>query len=66
MSEEERSKEVTTSGNWVAFKQQFFSSVFIAPANVSYANLAFDTAAPESSLLKTFTAQMGVPVVLLL
>jgi YidC/Oxa1 family membrane protein insertase len=35
--------------------------VFIAPDNVSYANLAFDTAAPESSLLKTFTAQMGVP-----
>ncbi len=47
--------------NWVAFKQQFFSSVFIAPDNVSYANLAFDTAAPESSLLKAFTAQMGVP-----
>ena len=37
MSEEERSKEVTTSVNWVAFKQQFFSSVFIAPENVSYA-----------------------------
>ena len=61
MSEEEKSKEVTSSLNWVAFKQQFFSSVFIAPDNVSYANLAFDTAAPESSLLKTFTAQMGVP-----
>ena len=61
MSEGAKSKNISTQVNWVAFKQQFFSSVFIAPDNVSYANLAFDTAAPESSLLKTFTAQMGVP-----
>ena len=61
MSEGAKSKNISTQVNWVAFKQQFFSSVFIAPDNVSYANLAFDTAAPESSLLKAFTAQMGVP-----
>ena len=61
MSEGAKSKNISTQVNWVAFKQQFFSSVFSAPDNVSYANLAFDTAAPESSLLKTFTAQMGVP-----
>ena len=61
MSEGAKSKNISTQVNWVAFKQQFFSSVFIAPDNVSYANLAFDTAAPESSLLKIFTAQMGVP-----
>ena len=61
MSEGAKSKNISTQVNWVAFKQQFFSSVFIAPDNVSYANLAFDTAAPESSLLKTFTAQMGMP-----
>jgi len=61
MSEGAKSKNISTQVNWVAFKQQFFSSVFIAPDNVSYANLAFDTAAPESSLFKTFTAQMGVP-----
>ena len=61
MSEGAKSKNISTQVNWVAFRPQFFSSVFIAPDNVSYANLAFDTAAPESSLLKTFTAQMGVP-----
>ena len=61
MSESTKSKNISTQVKWVAFKQQFFSSVFIAPDNVSYANLAFDTAAPESSLLKTFTAQMGLP-----
>ena len=61
MSEGAKSKNISTQVNWVAFKQQFVSSVCSAPDNVSYANLAFDTAAPESSLLKTFTAQMGVP-----
>ena len=61
MSEEERSKEVTTSVNWVAFKQQFFSSVFIAPENVSYANMGFTTAQPGSGYVKTFRAQMTVP-----
>ena len=61
ISERAKSKNISTQVSWVAFKQQFFSSVFIAPDNVSYANLSFDTAAPESSLLKSFTAQMGVP-----
>ena len=61
MSEESKSKEVSTQVNWVAFKQQFFSSVFIAPENVTYANMRFDTAAPESELLKNFSAQMAVP-----
>ena len=61
MSEEERSKEVTTSVNWVAFKQQFFSSVFIAPENVSYANMGFTTAQPGSGYVKNFRAQMTVP-----
>ena len=61
MSEEERSKEVTTSVNWVAVKQQFFSSVFIAPENVSYANMGFTTAQPGSGYVKNFRAQMTVP-----
>ena len=61
MSEEERSKEVTTSVNWVAFKQQLFSSVFIAPENVSYANMGFTTAQPGSGYVKNFQAQMTVP-----
>lgn len=60
-NEEERSKEVTTSVNWVAFKQQFFSSVFIAPENVSYANMGFTTAQPGSGYVKNFRAQMTVP-----
>ena len=61
MSEGAKSKNISTQVNWVAFKQQFFSSVFIAPQNVSSANMAFDTAAPGSELLKSFSVQMAVP-----
>ena len=61
MSDGAKSKSVSTAVNWVAFKQQFFSSVFIAPQNVSSANMAFATAAPGSELLKSFSVQMAVP-----
>lgn len=61
MSEGNKSEDVSTAVNWVAFKQQFFSSVFIAPKNVSYANVSFQTAKPETSYLKNFSARMAVP-----
>ena len=61
MSDEERSKEITTSVNWVAFKQQYFSSVFIAPQNLSYADVGFTTAQPGSGYIKNFSARMTVP-----
>ena len=61
MSEESKSKEVTTKINWVAFKQQFFSSVFIAGENMQNAKLAFDTAKPGSDYLKNFSARVTVP-----
>ena len=61
MSEESKSKEVSTAVNWVAFKQQFFSSVFIAGENMQNAKLAFDTAKPGSDYLKNFSARMTVP-----
>ncbi len=61
MSEETRSDEVSSSVNWVAFKQQFFSSVFIAPENMTYAKMSFDTAKPESGYIKDFSAEMAVP-----
>lgn len=61
MSEERKSKDVATAVNWVAFKQQFFSSVFIAGGNMQNAVLAFDTAKPGSDYLKDFSARMTVP-----
>ena len=61
MSDEERSKVITTSVNWVAFKQHYFSSVFIAPQNLSYADVGFTTAQPGSGYIKDFSARMTVP-----
>ena len=61
MSEEAKSDEVSSSVNWVAFKQQFFSSAFIAPENLSYAKMAFNTAKPGSGYIKDFSAEMTVP-----
>ena len=61
MSEESKSDDVSSSVNWVAFKQQFFSSVFIAPKNVTYAKMEFDTAKPGSGYIKDFSAEMSVP-----
>lgn len=61
MGDGEKSKHISTAVNWVAFKQQFFSSVFLAPQNVSYANVSFATAQPGSGYVKQFEAQMAVP-----
>lgn len=61
MSDGTKSKNVTTAVNWVAFKQQFFSSVFIAPDNLLGADMAFDTAAPESEMLKSYALATAVP-----
>ncbi len=61
MSEKSKDKKVSTAVNWVAFKQQFFSSVFIAPDNLLGADMAFDTAAPESEMLKSYALATAVP-----
>ena len=62
MSEESKSKQITSSLDWVAFRQHYFSSVFIAPQhNISYADLGFTTAHPGSGYVKDFTARMTVP-----
>ncbi|MFI3301837.1 MAG: membrane protein insertase YidC [Rikenellaceae bacterium] len=61
MSKERKSKDVTGKINWVAFKQQFFSSAFIAPSFFSTANMAFNTAEEGSGFMKSFSSQMTVP-----
>ncbi len=61
ISEASKSEKVATSVNWVAFKQQFFSSVFIAPDNFSRADLSYATEAPDGDYLKDFRAELAVP-----
>lgn len=61
VSEMVKSEQVSTAVNWVAFKQQFFSSIFIAPENFSRADLFYATAVPGSEFLKSFEAELAVP-----
>ena len=61
MGEGEKSKKVTTSLNWMAFKQQFFSSVLIAYDDFSYGDMKFSTADPDSGYIKDFSLQTSLP-----
>ena len=44
IGEGQKSEELSTQLSWVAFKQQFFSSVLIAPEHLSGAKLGYETA----------------------
>ena len=46
--------------NWVAFRQQFFSQVFIAHDNFAYTDMGFKTMEQGSGFLKHYTSRMGV------
>ena len=61
ISDDGREEEVSSSVNWVAFRQQFFSSVLIAKSNFTYADMSFDTCKPGSGCIKDFSAEMSVP-----
>ena len=59
------SEKVPTKINWIAFKQQFFSSILICKDNFNDATLNFRTY-PEGnpdSLIKRFEANMALPYV---
>ncbi|MDE5636527.1 MAG: membrane protein insertase YidC [Alistipes sp.] len=60
-SDESKSKSVSTSVNWVGFKQQFFTSALIARDNLSYADMAFTTAQPGSGIMKNYSLKTAVP-----
>ena len=58
----ERAEETeNTRVNWVAFKQQFFSSVLIAENNFDYASMRYTTFPEGSEELKSFNASMSIP-----
>lgn len=60
ISEGAKSDDTSSHLDWVAFKQQFFSSVFIAPNLLHGAQMAFETAAPGSGYIKQFALQTAV------
>ncbi|MFR9533976.1 MAG: membrane protein insertase YidC [Rikenellaceae bacterium] len=61
VSDESKSDKITDPVEWIAFKQQYFSSVFIAPDNFTSADIAYTTAKPNSGYMKSFSAKMTVP-----
>ena len=58
-SEDSDNEEINTNVQWVAFKQQFFSSVLIAKNNFATANVGFATF--EHPNTKKFTAELSLP-----
>ena len=57
-----KEEKISSSVEWIAFKQQFFSSVLIARDDFLYADVAYDTASPDSGAYQGFfSATMAVP-----
>ncbi|KPK86833.1 MAG: hypothetical protein AMS27_04175 [Bacteroides sp. SM23_62_1] len=54
-------KDVPTRLQWIAFKQQFFSSVLIADDNFANAYVISTKLDETNKFLKTFSAQIGLP-----
>ena len=54
-------QEITTSLEWIGYKQQFFSSVLIAGDHFSNAFVSSAKIEEPSRYLKLFTSQIGIP-----
>ncbi len=63
ISEETKSEEVSTSLEWIGFKQQFFTSAIISPeSQIATADLKYVTADSRSGNIKNFSALMTLPI----
>ncbi|MBR0393630.1 MAG: membrane protein insertase YidC, partial [Alistipes sp.] len=61
MSEKSQSEKVSSSVEWVAFKQQYFTSALIARnATFSYADVEYDTVGAKSGYIKDFSMSGAV------
>jgi YidC/Oxa1 family membrane protein insertase len=58
---DEDSEEINTELKWLAFKQQFFSSILVAENNFANAEIGFTTLEDREKYLKKLTAEIGVP-----
>ena len=57
----DKDKNVSSSVDWVSFKQQYFSSTFIARSTkFTYADMMFDTEADKSGFIKDFSLKTAV------
>lgn len=61
MATGDKNKNVSSSVDWVSFKQQYFSSTFIARSTkFTYADMMFDTEADKSGFIKDFSLKTAV------
>ena len=61
MSEKSQSEKVSSSVEWVAFKQQYFTSALIARnVNFSYADMEYNTVGAKSGYIKDFSMNGAV------
>jgi YidC/Oxa1 family membrane protein insertase len=58
---DELSETIKTSLKWVAFKDQFFSSVIIADQNFTDGKLTTEKLPEESRFLQVYNAELGLP-----
>lgn len=56
-----KSERITSKVEWVAFKQQFFSSILVAKDDFQDGEVSYATYKPYSGRIKDFSAEMGVP-----
>ena len=60
-STEDKSETINSKVKWVAFKQQFFSSIFVAKDDFQNGTLGYSTFQPGEGQIKTFRAKVSVP-----
>ena len=61
MSEKSQSEEVSSSVEWVAFKQQYFTSALIARStDFTYADMEYNTVGAKTGYIKDFAMQGAV------
>lgn len=60
-STEDKSETINSKVKWVAFKQQFFSSIFVAKDDFQNGTLGYSTFQPGERKIKTFRAKVSVP-----
>lgn len=61
MSKETKEEDISTKVQWVAFKQQFFSSIIVAQDNFANAALKYNTFPPTDKNIKDFSALLTLP-----
>ena len=61
VSDKDKSEEIPTKVEWVAFKQQFFSSIIVYKDGFVNNKLAFNTFPPTDKNIKDFSAQLTLP-----